>query len=152
MPCKQPSDVIFLAGFRQNEQTPIKDKLRYVRLMAGLKQVELADLVGIERSTLNRLENGVVAEENMKTDLLVRIAIACGVERTFCCNRYHEFLANNCGDKIKKYRKERQMTQQALADVFGVHKKTVGEWEQDRHKPPIDKLKLMFPEWFCQNE
>lgn len=152
VPCKMPNDVIFVSNFQQGDETPIKDKLRYVRLMAGFKQVELARLVGIERSTLNRLENGVVSERNMKTELLLQIALACGFERTFCCNRYHRFLAEDSGDKIKKYRKERQMTQQALADVFGVHKKTISEWEQNRNKPPAEKLEIMFPEWFHQNE
>lgn len=152
VPCKMPNDVMFIANFIQSDETPIKDKLRYVRLMAGLKQIELASLVGIDRSTLNRLENGVVSEKNMKTDLLLQIALVCGFEKTFCCNRYHKFLSENSGEKIRAFRKERKMTQQDLANLFQVNKKTIEAWEHNRNNPPIERLEIMFPEWFFQNE
>lgn len=151
-PCKKPKDVLFLYGYQHGDDTPIKDKLRYARLMAGLKQSELAERVGIDRVTLTRLENGDVTEENMKTDLLLKIAATCGFERTFCCNGYHKFLADDAGKKIKAYRKKRRLTQAELAVRFHVNKKTVASWEYNLHKPPIEILRIMFPEYFLRND
>lgn len=131
---------------------PIKDKLRYVRLMAGLKQSELAKMVGIHRSTLINLENGVVSEEKMKTGVLIRIALACGFERTFCCNPYHSLLANNIGQRIKVYRKEHRMTQQMLADALHVCKDTVFSWEHNQTNPSMQVLQHLFPEFFAHGK
>ena len=142
---KQPKDVSFLYSFQHRDDTPIKDKLRYVRLSAGYMQKELADIVGIDRVTLTRLESGDVSEENMKTHMLMQIAIACGFERTFCCNRYHTFLALGAGKRIKAYRRENRLTQSELADKFNVALTTVKRWERDVNKPPIDILDVMFP-------
>ena len=129
---------------------PIKDKLRYVRLMAGLKQSELAEMVGIHRSTLINLENGDVSEQHMKTDVLIRIALACGFERTFCCDPYHALLADNIGQRIKAYRKEHGMTQQMLADIFHVCKGTVFSWERNQTNPSKRILQHLFPEFFVR--
>ena len=150
--CKYPADVHFLYHMQHCTDAPIKDKLRYVRLMAGLKQSELAEMVGISRSTLINLENGAVSEENMKTDVLIRIALTCGFERTFCCDPYHSLLANDVGQKIKSYRKEHRMTQQMLADIFHVRKDTVFNWEHHQTDPPMEVLRYLFPEIFDYSE
>lgn len=143
--CKKPDDVFFLYSFQANDQTPIRDKLRYVRLVAGYGQKELADIIGIDRVTLTRLESGDVAEENMKTHVLMQISLACGFDRTFCCNRYHAFLANDAGKKIKAYRKENHLTQIDLAKQLNVAHTTVKRWERNENKPSLDKLEAMFP-------
>lgn len=150
--CKYPADVQFLYHMQHCTDAPIKDKLRYVRLMAGLKQSELAEMVGISRSTLLHLENGDVSEENMKTNTLIRIALACGFERTFCCNPYHALLAGNIGQRIKAYRKEHRMTQQVMADIFHVCKGTVFNWEHNQTNPPKCVLQRLFPEPFAHNK
>lgn len=108
--------------------------------------------MGISRFTLINLENGAVSEENMKTNTLMRIALVCGFERTFCCNPYHSLLANNIGQRIKVYRKEHRMTQQMLADIFHVRKDTVFNWEHHRTDPPMKVLKYLFPDFFDCSE
>ena len=143
--CKKPDDVLFLHNLQPDDFTPIKDKLRYVRLSAEYEQKALADIIGIDRVTLIRLENGDVAEENMKTHILVDIALACGFDRTFCCNRYHTFIANNAGKQIKAYRREHQLTQIGLAEYLKVAHTTVKRWERNSCKPSPDKVEIMFP-------
>jgi len=114
--------------------------------MAGYGQKELADLVGIDRVTLTRLENGDVSEENMKTDLLIKIAVQCGFDKTFCCNRYHTFIANDSGQQIKQYRKQKRLTQVQLAEQLQVSKTAVKRWEKNINKPSPNKVATMFPQ------
>ena len=143
--CKYPEDIAFAYHYQECTNPPIKDKLRYVRLIAGLSQKELADILGIDRVTLTRLENGAVSEENMKTDLLVQIATVCGFEKTYCCNDYHAFIANDAGKQIRIFRREKKLTQLQLAQILNVAHTTVKRWERNENKPSIDKVKEMFP-------
>lgn len=45
------------------------------------------------------------------------------------------------GDKIKKARKEKGLSQQVLADKLGVNKGTVSRWEQSKFEPNIETMK-----------
>lgn len=147
--CKQPKDTLFAYHYDQCElENRIGDKIRYVRLMAGYTQSELAKRLDIDRVTLIRLENNQVSDCNMKTDLLVEIAMTCGFERTYCCDAYHTFIANNSGAQIKAYRNEHKLTQQRLADMLGVCRTTIRRWEKNRDKPSPDKLVILFPQQF----
>lgn len=150
--CKQPKDIAFLHTFQASDQTPIKDKLRYVRLMAGCTQKELAAMVKIDRVTLTRLESGDVTEENMKTSLLVKIALACGFDKTFCCNRYHTFLALEPGKRFKDFRREHGYTQKKLADKLCVTVTAIKRWEQNINKPPVNIVHAIFPDLFVSDE
>jgi len=56
----------------------------------------------------------------MKAHMLVKIAIACGFDKIFCCNGYHTFIALGAGGKIKAYRRENRLTQVELAEKFNL--------------------------------
>ncbi|MFJ7831764.1 LexA family protein [Peribacillus sp. NPDC097284] len=47
------------------------------------------------------------------------------------------------GERIKKFRKERRMTQEELARILKVAPTSVSAWESGRNKPLMDKLSLM---------
>ena len=118
--------------------TSVADKLRYARLTAGIHQDALAREVGIDRITLLRYENGPrIAEENMETEWLVKIALACGRDKYFCCSPYHIFIIEDAGRQIKQYRHEMGLTQKQLAVKLGVAVTTVKRWEQKKNKPPL---------------
>jgi len=92
-------------------------------------------MIGINRTTLIRLENGQISDEHMKTITLNKIAIACSRESTFCCDGYHIFMSDDYGEKIRKLRKEKGWTQINLASQLGVHATTVKRWEKRRSRP-----------------
>jgi len=114
----------------------VADKLRYARLTAGIHQDALAREVGIDRITLLRYENGRIAEENMEVEWLIKIAIACGIDKYFCCSTYHIFIIEGADKQIKQYRQEMGLTQKQLAAKLGVAITTVKRWEQKKNKPP----------------
>jgi transcriptional regulator with XRE-family HTH domain len=120
--------------------------------MAGLTQKKLADIVSIDRVTLTRLEGGDVTEVNMKTDLLIQIALACGFDKTFCCNRYHTFLALGAGKRFKDFRQEHRYTQKALAERLHVTVTAVKRWEQNINKPPVNIVSAIFPDLFVSDD
>jgi transcriptional regulator with XRE-family HTH domain len=122
----------------------VADKIRFARLIAGLRQEDLATNLKIDRATLLRYENGQVSEENMRVDILIQIAVICGQEQYFCCNPYHVFLAEDAGRQIKQYRKQMGLTQKQLAMQCGVALTTVKRWESNEHKPPISIWRLVF--------
>ncbi len=47
------------------------------------------------------------------------------------------------GDKIKKFRSEKGLSQQKLADKLGVHRKTIVFYEQNKTQPPADIIQKM---------
>ncbi len=44
------------------------------------------------------------------------------------------------GDKLSKLRKERNLTQEKLADILGVSRQAISKWESDTAYPETDKL------------
>jgi transcriptional regulator with XRE-family HTH domain len=49
----------------------------------------------------------------------------------------------NIGQIIKKLRSDRHLSQQQLADILGVHRKTIAFYEQNKSQPPADILQKM---------
>ena len=44
------------------------------------------------------------------------------------------------GDRIKELRKERRMTQEALANATGISQRTIEDYEQGKAKTPSPKV------------
>ena len=47
------------------------------------------------------------------------------------------------GNQIKKYRKERSLSQDALAEKVYVSRQTISNWENDKSYPDINSLMLL---------
>jgi transcriptional regulator with XRE-family HTH domain len=90
-------------------------------------------MVGIDRSTLIRLESGQVSDEHMSTDTLVKIAKVCGKDKNFCCDGFHSFLIDSA-EQVIAFRKKYNLRQHELADLMGVAPTTVKRWENGRSK------------------
>mgnify|MGYP001083384042 CR=1 FL=1 len=62
------------------------------------------------------------------------------------------------GARIRYARKARDLSQQAIADHFGIRRVSVTQWENDQSKPSVDKLpelaKLLevSEEWLISNK
>ncbi len=132
--CKYPHDTRFALEFDEATAS-IAEKVRFARITAGLEQEELAKMIEVDRTTLLRLENGQVTDEHTKTSTLIKIAVACGREATFCCDEYHSFMADGYGARIRKLRKENGWTQRIMSSRMGVALTTVKRWEQEKSRP-----------------
>lgn len=47
------------------------------------------------------------------------------------------------GENIKKYRKEKGLTQPKMAELTGISKRMIQEYEGERNTPPVNKLKVI---------
>lgn len=47
------------------------------------------------------------------------------------------------GERIRKVRADLGLSQQQFADMLGVHRKTLNNWETGKHKPSYGDLMLM---------
>lgn len=48
--------------------------------------------------------------------------------------------ANTIGKRIRKIRRQRQLTQEQLAEKLFVTQQTIARWENDKHQPPITAI------------
>ena len=130
--CKYPHDTRFALEFDEATAS-IAEKVRFARITAGLEQEELAKMIEVDRTTLLRLENGQVTDEHTKTSTLIKIAVACGREATFCCDEYHSFMADGYGTRIRKI----------MSSRMGVALTTVKRWEQEKSRPSRENFEQL---------
>lgn len=125
---KYPRDGYFVENFGENAS--IGEKAKYARLTAGLSLNELASKTGLNRVTLQKLENG--RQDDANTDTLVKIALACGREKTFCCDDYHSFVVESSGNAIQEFRQSNKISQKKLAEMLDIHPHVLYQWENGK--------------------
>ena len=114
------------------EQDTLGDKIRFVRLHSGLTIDQLADKLGIDRTTLMRYEHDEISEDHINTPLLLEIEQICSVPRYTLLDDYLLFF-ETC--KLKELRKQFHITQKQLAAQLGVDHRTISRWEQKNSRP-----------------
>ncbi len=118
-----------------------KDKLRYYRTLKGLTQKQAATLIGIDRSTYIRWENGETKHYHQSK--LAKAAEVFGCALCDICDRYNMFIAEQSAN-LKAIRKKLSLTQKEFADMLGVTYDRIKAWEQDRVR--------MSRKWFLRIE
>lgn len=105
------------------------DKLRWCRYKNALRQKDVAEAVGIDRTTYKRYEE--VGHEYYPRDVMERIAELFGVPVEGLLDDYNLFLYRDQGRQIKEKRLELGMTQRKYADRLGVPYASLGRWERN---------------------
>ena len=119
----------------------VADKIKFARLSSDKLQREVAESLGIDRSTYINYENGHIREEYMNIEILQKISLFCGFEYDFCFNEYHRFIYNDAGKQIKDYRKIHNLTQKQLAEILDVSTTGVKRWEYGKAYPRLKNFK-----------
>lgn len=110
--------------------TNVADKLRYYRYKKSLRQRDVADYAGINRTTYAEYEKDA---EFIPIDNLLRIAECLSVDlRELILDDYSRFLFEGQGQQIRALRKSMSMTQNEFGRLMGVHGGTVKSWEANR--------------------
>lgn len=118
-----------------NHQKTLGDKIRYIRLHAGLTKRQLADMTGVHITCINDYELNYTDISFVKTDILYKIEQACGVPKyTLFC----DYLLYYETDQFVKDIKELGIRQTDLARYFGVNKNTILRWKNKINRPSID--------------
>lgn len=105
-------------------------KLRWHRVNNGLFQSDVADKIGVFRSTYIRYETGEI--ETYPLNMLLKISDLFKIEITDLLDDYHSFLYQGQAQQIKKLRKTLRLTQFEFAKCIDVPLGTLKKWERNR--------------------
>lgn len=111
------------------ELSSTAEKLKYFRYKNFLYQEQVAELVGLDRSTYSYYED--CSRKFYSFEILEKIAHLYSVPITELLDDYTLFLYNGQGQAIKTFRKKRGFTQQTFADYLNVSKTTIRKWEKE---------------------
>lgn len=109
--------------------TEIADKLRWYRYKNALLQREVADKVGIDRSTYKRYEEP--GKDYYPLPVMERIAALFGVPVTELLDDYNLFLYRDQGKQIREKRMALGLTQREYAALLGVSVVNYRKWERN---------------------
>lgn len=115
-----------------SEIESMADRLRWCRYRKGMLQREVADFLGIDRSTYMSYEENVrdlYPLENME-----KLAELYSVPIMSLLDEYNMFLYRGQGKQIKALRKAYGMTQKQFAEMLGLSMYALKDWENDRAK------------------
>ena len=113
-----------------SEITEIADKLRWYRYQKGLRQRDVADYAGIDRSTYVHYEE--YGKDLYPPEHMEKIAQLFEVPVETLLDDYNLFLRKGQGNQIKAIRTKLGLTQKQYADKLGVSLGSLKQWEQNR--------------------
>ena len=112
-----------------SEITETADKLRWLRYQKGLRQRDVADYAGIDRSTYVHYEE--YGKDLYPPEHMEKIA-RFEVPLDTLLDDYNLFLRNGQGEQIKAIRTKLGLTQKQYADKLGISLGNLKHWEQNR--------------------
>lgn len=112
----------------QIDNTP--DKLRWYRYRRAMLQREVADYIGIDRSTYMSYEES--GRDYYPIENMEKLAELYSVPVTELLDEFNMFLYNDQGKQIRDKRKKLNMTQSEYAAMLGVGLCNLKRWEQNR--------------------
>ena len=113
-----------------SEITETADKLRWLRYQKCLRQRDVADYAGIDRSTYAHYEE--YRKDLYPLEHMEKIAQLFEVPVDTLLDDYNLFLRNGQGEQIKAIRTKLGLTQRQYADKLGVSLGNLKHWEQNR--------------------
>ncbi len=128
-----------------SEITETADKLRWLRYQKGLRQRDVADYAGIDRSTYVHYEE--YGKDLYPSEHMEKIAQLFEVPVDTLLDDYNLFLRNGQGNQIKAIRMKLGLTQKQYADKLGVSLGNLKHWEQNRKQI----FKSTWEKYFKQN-
>jgi len=116
--------------------------LRELRIAAGLRQQDVAEALGLQRSRFNKIERGIYP---LPEDKLVPLSEALGVHLADILNSGvrvagHVPGRSAFGTMLGSARRRANLTQEELGERAGVSVWVLGAWERGRSQPDIDGL------------
>ena len=110
--------------------TETADKLRWHRYRKAMLQREVADYIGVERSTYIHYET--VGRDYYPIENMKKLAVLFGVPVTELLDDFNKFLYYDQGKQIREKRMSLNMTQREYADKLGVSLCNLKKWEMNR--------------------
>lgn len=106
------------------------DKLRWYRYRKGLRQRDVAAMIGVDRSTYVHMEDRI--HDYYPQEVLERLSAVFEVSIEALLDNYNRFLWSGQGAQIRRIRIQRNLTQQQFARELDVPLGTLKNWERER--------------------
>ncbi len=107
----------------------VGDRLRFYRIRKSLRQIDVAQYVGVSRCVYADFEKGVSI---YPLDKLSKIAELYQVPVEEFVDDYNHFLQTGQGCQIRALRSELGMTQREFAFYCGIDKSVICKWEMGK--------------------
>lgn len=112
----------------------ISEKLRDIRENNNLKQIEIAEILGVSQANYSRWENGSEFIPLKKLTILcnhfnVSMDYVIGKTRDDTGNGIHELDSKVIGANLRKFRKDKNITQVQLANFLNTTHSTISAYE-----------------------
>ena len=119
------------------------ERLKLLRKSRGITQEQLAEIIGVERSSIGKYEGK--SKTIPSDDVKAKIADYFNVSTDYLLGRSDvaEPTKNMFQVRLKTLRERAGLSQAALAKKVGVGQSTVGMWESGRNKPENAKLEAL---------
>ena len=108
----------------------IRDKLRHYRLKQGLTQGQVADLIGIKKTTYSSYEK--TSHDYYPIDTLKHIAILFKIDIYSLLDDYNTFLHDGQASQLKSHRNSLGLQQNEYAALYDVTLTQIKRWEEGK--------------------
>ena len=112
-------------SYREIQNIP--DRLRWCRHSKGLRQIDVAEKLGISLSVYKSIEKGIT--QHVSQELAQDLARLYGVPATDFLDDYYCFLKNGQAQYIQAYRKQLGMGRKKFAKYTGIPLTSIRAWE-----------------------
>ena len=133
LPRKQLVDGSFALRYQSlDEIESMADRLRWLRLRHGWKQIDVAQMIGVSRATYIDLETGVT--DYCPAQISDKLAELYGLTASELLDAYNLFLYGGQGKIIRRIRSDLGLNQKQFAAHIGAAERSVGDWERERKR------------------
>jgi transcriptional regulator with XRE-family HTH domain len=120
------------------EPKTVGDHIKKKRLDLGLLQKDVARQIGVKTACLTPWERNLVKPSFVNVPGIIK----------FVGYSPYEDQAKTFGQKIVAFRRNHGLSQEKLAELTGIHRTTIGDWERDKTKQPDKALLEKLEEFF----
>jgi len=108
----------------------IEDRLRWCRMKRGLKQEDVADLIGVKRQVYQDWEIGGVS--CIPRTYIDKLAEIFEISKDDLMDEYTKFIYDGQGTRLRNFRKGLGLNQKEYAKLLGIHESNYRKWENEK--------------------
>lgn len=120
----------------------IPDRLRWCRYQLGLKQKEIAEIIGVSRIAYVSMESGSV--DYYDPAVIDKLAEFFHIPPVDLLDEYNAFLYSGQGEQLRSIREQLGMTKKAFAQYIGIDPNRICCWEAEKKRISKSSWKKYF--------
>ena len=110
--------------------TTVPDRLRWLRYSKGLRQSEVAQMIGVTKAVYGDIESGIT--QQIPAEMADKLAKLYHVPVTEFLDEYNRFLYDGQAARIRSYRESLGLKRKTFARITGIPIRSLQEWESGK--------------------